>query len=455
MNINSKLFGTNGIRFIPGDDYDLEFVLNIGLSIGTFFRGADIVIGYDGRRSSPSLVNAISAGLMEAGKNVFAAGMVPTPALQLITQNSNFDGGIVITASHNPPQYNGVKVISTDGIELSRKDESLIEEIYFNHKYNRKNWNDVGQIHTYSSALDNYIDSIINNVDSTLIKNRKLKIVIDSGNGTQSLSAPLLTELLGCNVITLNSHIDGNFSGRGGEPTPKTLDLLSKSVIEYDADLGVGYDGDGDRSIFCDENGNVFWGDKSGTLIAQHLINKGMNSPIVTTIATSQIIDYVALDNHVDVHRTKVGSVDVSHKMKELDSIFGFEENGGCLYSPHIAVRDGGMATALMLEMLSSSEKSLSEHIEMLPKFYQLKTKFSCPVESRASIIDGISSVLTEKIDTTDGLKIWWDDSSWSLIRPSGTEPIIRLFSESNNESQLESVTKRCSTLIEDLIKNL
>ena len=135
--------------------------------------------------------------------------------------------------------------------------------------------------------------------------------------------------------------------------------------------------------------------------------------------------------------------------------IFGFEENGGCLYSPHIAVRDGGMATALMLEMLSSSEKSLSEHIEILPKFYQLKTKFSCPVESRASIIDGISSVLTEKIDTTDGLKIWWDDSSWSLIRPSGTEPIIRLFSESNNESQLESVTKRCSTLIEDLIKNL
>ncbi len=191
MNINSKLFGTNGIRFIPGDDYDLEFILNIGLSIGTFFRGVNVVIGCDGRRSSPSLVNAISAGLMESGKNVFVAGMVPTPALQLITQNSKFDAGIVITASHNPPQYNGIKVISADGIEISRKDESLIEGIYFNHKYNRKNWNGIGQIHTYSSALDNYIDSIINNVNSNLIKNRKLKIVIDSGNGTQSLSAPL------------------------------------------------------------------------------------------------------------------------------------------------------------------------------------------------------------------------------------------------------------------------
>ena len=455
MNINSKLFGTNGIRFIPGDDYNLDFILNIGLSIGTFFNGVDIVIGYDGRRSSPSLVNALSAGLMESGKNVFVAGMVPTPALQLITQNSKFNGGIVVTASHNPPQYNGIKVISSDGIEISRKDESLIEAIYFNNKYNRKNWNDVGQIYSYSSALDNYIDSIINNVDFHAIKNRKLKIVIDSGNGTQSLSAPALSELLGCDVVTLNSQIDGNFSGRGGEPTPQTLDLLSKSVIEHDADIGVGFDGDGDRSIFCDENGNVFWGDKSGTLIAKHLINKNINSPIVTTIATSQLIDHVASDNSVDVYRTKVGSVDVSHKMKELGSIFGFEENGGCLYSPHIAVRDGGMATALMLEILSSSEKSLSEHIELLPKFYQLKTKFSCPVESRASILDGLSSVLTEKIDKTDGLKIWWNDSSWSLIRPSGTEPIIRLFSESDNESQLKHITTHCSTLINDLINNL
>ena len=455
MNINSKLFGTNGIRFIPGDDYNLDFILNVGLSIGTFFNGVDIVVGYDGRRSSPSLVNALSAGLMESGKNVFVAGMVPTPALQLITQNSKFNGGIVVTASHNPPQYNGIKVISSDGIEISRKDESLIEAIYFNNKYNRKNWNDVGQIYSYSSALDNYIDSIINNVDFHAIKNRKLKIVIDSGNGTQSLSAPALAELLGCDVVTLNSQIDGNFSGRGGEPTPQTLDLLSKSVIEHNADIGVGFDGDGDRSIFCDENGNVFWGDKSGTLIAKHLINKNINSPIVTTIATSQLIDHVASDNSVDVYRTKVGSVDVSHKMKELGSIFGFEENGGCLYSPHIAVRDGGMATALMLEILSSSEKSLSEHIELLPKFYQLKTKFSCPVESRASILDGLSSVLTEKIDKTDGLKIWWNDSSWSLIRPSGTEPIIRLFSESDNEFQLKRITKHCSTLINDLINNL
>ena len=141
--------------------------------------------------------------------------------------------------------------------------------------------------------------------------------------------------------------------------------------------------------------------------------------------------------------------------MKELGSVFGFEENGGCLYSPHIAVRDGGMATALMLEILSSSEKSLSEHIELLPKFYQLKTKFSCPVESRVSILDGLSSILTEKTDKTDGLKVWWNDSSWSLIRPSGTEPIIRLFSESDNASQLKRINKQCSTLIEDLINNL
>lgn len=449
-----KLFGTNGIRFIPGHEFGLDFVVNIGLSVGTFFQGNDIIVGYDGRNSSPSLSKAISSGLMESGKNITDANMVPTPGLQLITQKS-YDGGIMITASHNPPEYNGIKVISSNGIEVSRKEETIIENIYFQKKYSRKNWQNVGHMSYNSSVISDYINSIIRNINSLSIKKRGLKIVIDSGNGTQALSAPILAEYLGCKVISLNSHIDSNFSGRGGEPTPKTLDLLSKSVIENQADIGVGYDGDGDRSIFCDENGIVFWGDKSGTLVAKHLILNGMKSPIVTTIATSQIIEDIASNYNVDVYRTKVGSVDVSHKMIELDSKFGFEENGGCLYSPHIAVRDGAMGTALMLELLSSSDKPLSKHLAELPNFYQSKTKFSCPIDDRDSILSSIASSLTEKIDQTDGLKIFWTDKSWSLIRPSGTEPIIRLFSESHSKSQLETITQKCSKLINEHVTNL
>tara|TARA_B100000029_G_C17609532_1_gene968977 strand:+ start:4504 stop:5871 length:1368 start_codon:yes stop_codon:yes gene_type:complete len=451
---DNKLFGTNGIRFIPGKEYGLDFIVNMGLSIGTFFDKPDIIVGFDGRNSSPSISRAISAGLMESGKNVISAGMVPTPALQLITKNS-YDGGVMITASHNPSEYNGIKVISSNGIEVSRSEEKIIENIYFQQKYNRQNWENVGKISSDTSSINNYIHSVIQNVDSSSIKNRKLKIVIDSGNGTQALAAPLISESLGCEVITVNNHIDGTFSGRGGEPTPDTLKFLSQSVVENNADIGVGFDGDGDRSIFCDEKGIVFWGDKSGTLVSEHLINKGIKSPIVTTIATSLIIEKVASKYNVNVHRTKVGSVDVSHKMLELDSKFGFEENGGCLYSPHVAVRDGGMGTALMLELLSFSDTTLSENLSTLPNFYQSKTKFSCPIDSRESIIHDIASSISEEIDQTDGLKIHWSENSWSLIRPSGTEPIIRLFSESDSQSHLDAIMTKCSTLVNDLIKNL
>ena len=451
---NKKLFGTNGIRFIPGTEYGLDFIVNMGLSIGSFFEGNNIIVGYDGRHSSPSISRAISAGLMESGKNVVFANMVPTPGIQLITKNS-FDGGVMITASHNPAEYNGIKVISSTGIEVSRSDEDIIEDIYFQKKYSRKDWQGVGNMTSNSSVVTDYINSVIKNVDSSSIKKRKLKIVIDSGNGTQALSAPFIAEDLGCEVITLNNHIDGNFSGRGGEPTPKTLDFLSKSVVENNADIGVGYDGDGDRSIFCDETGTVFWGDKSGTLVGEHLIQKGIKSPIVTTIATSQIIEKIASKYDVEVYRTKVGSVDVSHKMIELDSKFGFEENGGCLYSPHVAVRDGAMGTALMLELLSFSDKKLSQHLSILPQFYQHKTKFSCPIDSRDSIISNIASSLSETIDQTDGLKILWNANSWSLIRPSGTEPIIRLFSESDSQTHLDKITENCSKLINDLINDL
>ena len=449
-----KLFGTNGIRFIPGQEYGLDFIVNMGLSIGTFFKGNNIIVGFDGRHSSPSISRAISAGLMESGKNVISANMVPTPSLQLITKTS-YDGGVMITASHNPSEYNGIKVISSNGIEVSRSDEKIIEDVYSQKNFTKKTWENVGSINSNSTVITDYINSVIHNVDSLSIKKRKLKIVIDSGNGTQALSAPFIAESLGCEVITLNNHIDGNFSGRGGEPTPKTLSFLSQSVIENEADIGVGYDGDGDRSIFCDETGTVFWGDKSGTLVAEHLIQKGIKSPIVTTIATSQIIDKIALKYDVKVYRTKVGSVDVSHKMMELDSTFGFEENGGCLYSPHVAVRDGAMGTALMLELLASSEESLSTRLSSLPKFYQSKTKFVCPVDSRQSIISKIASSLTETIDQTDGLKILWSENSWSLIRPSGTEPIIRLFSESDNQNHLDQITETCSKLVNDLINDL
>ena len=440
MQNNRRLFGTNGIRGIPGKDLTMDFVSGIGLSIGNFFGSGNVLIGHDTRNSSLPLTKAISAGIMESGVNVTNAGLVPTPALQLLVKTQDYCGGVVVTASHNPPEYNGIKVINVDGIEISRDEERKLEAIYFSGKNKRATWNNLGVSKTEQRGIDIYKNSILENVDVDQLKLRKFKIVIDPGNGAQSIFAPYIFEQLGCEVIVINGHPDGNFSGRGGEPTPSSLLDLSNTVVEYSADFGVGYDGDGDRSIFSDEQGNVFWGDKSGTLICNHILNKHGNFPIITTLATSQIIDDIAFEHNAEVIRTNVGSIDVSHEMKKHNSYFGFEENGGCFYAPHLTARDGAMTTALMLETLSTSDKSLSTLISDLPVYYQFKTKFQCAVSKRNSVIDIIKQNTNKKFDASDGLKIWHDEKSWVLIRPSGTEPVIRLFAESNTKEKLDSV---------------
>ena len=455
MTTHKRLFGTNGIRGIPGRDLTLEFISEMGLSIGSFFGKGDILIGFDGRNSSPSISRAIAAGMMESGLDITDAGLIPTPALQLAIRNLSYDGGVMITASHNPSEYNGIKALSPSGVEITRDDEIELENIYYEKRYRRVKWNEVGHRGHDEKVIKNYIDSVVKHVDSQRIRDRKLTIVIDVGNGAQALSAPYIAERLACRVITLNGHVDGNLPGRGGEPTPDTLRDLSDSVKVYGADIGVGYDGDGDRSIFCDEKGEIFWGDKSGTLITGHVLESKRVAPVVTTIATSLIVDEIVKRYGSQVFRTRVGSVDVSYKMQEVNAIFGLEENGGCFYAPHMEVRDGGMATALMLELLAYSKKTLSSLLAELPSFFQSKTRFSCPIEKATMVLDIIANDAKGKVDKIDGVKIWEDDHSWILLRPSGTEPLLRLFGESNDIMRLEKMMSQYSDKVKSIMKTL
>jgi len=454
VNSRKKLFGTNGIRGIPGKDITLEFVSKIGLSLATFFKSGNILVGYDGRDSGPSLSRAIAAGLMEGGIDVTDAGMLPTPALQLAIPTLGFTGGVMITASHNPPEYNGIKALASAGIEVTREDENLIEGIYYDQKYQRAKWDAVGHLSKEERAIRLYIDSVVDQVDSRSLKERKATIVIDVGNGVQALAAPYIAERLGCKVITLNGHVDGKFPGRGAEPTPETLSDLSAAVRTYGADLGVGYDGDGDRSVFCDEKGEIFWGDKSGALICGHVLSTKKIAPIVTTIATSLIVDEVAKKFGSKVIRTRVGSVDVTYRMRLENSVFGMEENGGCFYAPLLEVRDGAMATALMLELLAISKRPLSSLLSDLPVFFQSKTKFSCPVDRRPKVLELFSSSVDARTDTLDGVKVWEDNQSWVLLRPSGTEPILRLFGESNSKHHLEAMMSRYVEKVEQILSS-
>ena len=451
MNKNMPLFGTNGIRGVFGKDLSLDFLVNITRSLAAYYKKGPILIGRDGRNSNNIMFNIVTAALNSDGLDTVDAGILPTPCLQYATKRNEFNGGIMITASHNPPEYNGLKPIANDGVELPRQDESVVEQIFENKTFITSEI--LGQNFKEEIIIDRYIDDVLALVDVDRIKKRKFKVTMDLGNGVQALVAPLLAKKLGCTVITVNGTIDGDFPGRGSEPTPSNLSLMSFIAKETNSDIGAAFDGDGDRSIFCDEKGIVSWGDKTGTLLAKYLIlTKHPKAKIVCPVNTTNILTKVAQDNGSEIIHTKVGSVEVSREMVKQGAIIGMEENGGFMYGVLNQVRDGALTTVLMLDLMASEEKSLSAILSSLPKVYQYKSKFECSEMGLIQkVVDSVKNHGSPmKIETLDGVKIWFDEESWLMLRPSGTEPLIRIYGESTDELLINSKVNEYTRLVKE-----
>ena len=432
-----KLFGTNGVRGVFSEDFTLEFVNDLVMSLAAYFKQGKILVGYDGRHSSPIVAKVVSSALNYSGLDCYMAGLVPTPCLEYATKKLGYDGGLMITASHNPPQYNGIKPVASDGVEISREDERKIEQIFA-----EKNWikaSTFGKSFEETNVISTYIDGIISLIDIDSIKAKKFKVCLDLGNGAQAVTAKKLCENLDCDVHTINEEINGDFPGRGSEPTPQNLDELSKLVVDTNSNFGIAFDGDGDRSIFCDETGKILTGDSSALLLCDYLLQQYPNSQVVTCLNSGNIIENIVEKTNSHVVRTKVGSVEVSRRMVNDDALVGYEENGGFMFGNHNHVRDGAMTLALMLDLLSKSQLDLSCNIENLPPSFTTKTKIECSLEKSKIVI---SELLKEFPDsnTSDGIKIQVDKDNWVMIRPSGTEPIIRIYGESNSQQNLDSL---------------
>lgn len=432
-----RLFGTNGVRGVFEKDLTLEFITDLTLSIATYFKRGPILVGYDGRDSSPLIARTVCSTLNYAGLDCKNAGLVPTPCLEYATKKLGYNGGIMITASHNPPEYNGIKPVASDGVEISRDDELVIEDIFF-----RRDWmkgSEHGKTRIEEGASQAYLDGIKSQIDTDKVKSKELTVVLDLGNGAQSITAPQLCGELGCTVATLNQTIDGQFPGRGSEPMPDNLSELSGKIKDEDADIGVAFDGDGDRSLFCDENGNILSGDKSALLLSEYLLGKKPGSEIFTCLNSGSLIESVAKKYNSKVTRTKVGSVEVSRTMIPHKALVGFEENGGFMYGPHNYVRDGAMTLALMLEMLATKDKPLSNIVGDLPESFTTKDKIPCSKDQAKTLIAALKSEYPSA-QTQDGIKIVFDENNWIMIRSSGTEPIVRIYGESDSQQKLDSL---------------
>jgi phosphomannomutase/phosphoglucomutase len=451
---SSKLFGTNGIRGVVNKELTPEMAIKVSSSIGTFFEKKNLLVGHDARTSGPMFAKAVISGLTATGCNVFFSGMAPTPALQYAVKNHGMDGGVIITASHNPPEYNGIKVVWNDGIEISHEQEMEIENIYFEDETVFAEWDKLGTTHELAGVNDEYIEAIKKHVDVAKIAEKHYHVVVDAANSVGGLTAPRLLRDLGCKVTSINANIDGTFPGRLPEPRPENLQETALTVKAVGADLGVAFDGDADRSIFVDEKGEIYWGDKTFALIEKHFLEDNPNAKIVTPVSSSTLVKDIADAHKGEIVWTKVGSVTVSQKMKELKAKLGGEENGGVFYGPHQAVRDGAMTTALIMEIMAETGEKLSKLIAEQPQYFLEKGKVECPEDKKEEVLEKLlEQVKGSNISTIDGVKIWFEDKSAILVRPSGTEPVYRLYAEAKNQEKALKLIEDYSSKLRKILE--
>ena len=444
-----QLFGTNGIRGVVGETITAEFAYGIGSSLASLFKDKKILVGRDGRTSSQMLAEASIAGILAQGRNVEDCGVITTPGLQFLSKISA-SPALVITASHNPPEYNGFKVVDKDGVEIPREKEEQVENLVA-----RDSWKTVkqpGGRESRTLPLEPYLASIANHVKRKKVVGGQ-KVVVDTGNGVSALTTPVLLRSVGCRVVTINDNIDGSFPGRNSEPRPENLGPLSDMVREEKAAFGVAHDGDGDRAVFVDDAGVVHSGDESLTLIANEVLRKNPGSKVVTPVNSSQSVTEVARKRRGKMVLTKVGSIHVARTMIRQKAILGGEENGGIFYAPHQPVRDGTMATVLILNSIVENRMPLSKLMARLPSYFMHKEKRACPDKRKNDVMKRIRQRLGDRVTSTiDGIRVDIKDRGWFLVRPSGTEPLIRIYVEGKTQNNLKQLLDEFKPLFDQTI---
>ncbi|MGI6394466.1 MAG: phosphoglucosamine mutase [bacterium] len=441
-----KLFGTDGIRG-KANLYPLlpETVATIGRAITSYFSkngktSVNAAIGMDPRASSQMLLNAISSGIMGAGGDVFNLGVTPTPLVSDFVRHNNCDFGIVISASHNPFYDNGIKIFNNSGEKLSDSEELEIEKIFFEEKC--QNENSIGKIIDKTESYKEYVVRL-KNTFSKKLKNCSFKICVDCANGASFKVAPeLFQSIKGITSYFSSINPNGfNINDNCGALFPEKL---SASVIEKKCDIGITYDGDADRLITVDENGNVVDGDQLIAIFAKHLKkSKNLNNnTVVTTIMSNSGFEKFLLKEEIKLLRTSVGDRYVFEKMKEIGAVLGGENSGHIIFSNINPTGDGILASLMILAVMNSTKKKLSELASEVKLYPQILTKIKVNEKRPLETIPGLKELVKKEEQTLSGGRI--------LIRYSGTEPVLRIMAEG---PEIESVRKTVKNLA-DFFKN-
>ncbi|WP_297468033.1 phosphoglucosamine mutase [Thermococcus sp.] len=431
-----KLFGTAGIRGRLWEKVTPELAMKVGMAIGTY-RGGKAVVARDGRTSSVMLKNALVSGLLASGMEVLDADLIPTPALAWATREHG-DAGVVITASHNPPTDNGIKVFNGDGTEFYVEQERELEKIIFSGNFRKAEWNEIKTVKPLD-VIEDYIQAVLDFVNHET----SLKVLYDGANGSGSVLAPYLLREMGAKVISINAHVDGHFPGRKPEPRYENIAYLGKLVKELGVDLTIAQDGDADRIAIFDEKGNYVDEDTVIALFAKHYVEENGGGVVVTSINTGSRIDEVVEKAGGKVVRVPLGQP--HDGIKRYKAIFAGEP--WKLVHPKFGNWIDSFVTMALLIKMIDENGPLSKLVSEIPVYYLRKENVPCPDEFKAKVVENARKKLEETLGgeirevlTISGFRFNLRDGSWVLVRPSGTEPKVRVVVEGPSEKRRDEL---------------
>ncbi len=448
-----QFFGTSGIRGVVGKELSPILAARIGSAVATYIDSGKVIVGHDTRISSPMIEAALISGLLSSSSNVQKLGLVPTPTLAYSTEALNAAAGIMITASHNPPEYNGVKIFNSDTMAYSDVQQMEIEQIIKQNRFHLASWENLGHA-IDAHETSRYVKMVL---DAVELK-KQWWVVLDCGCGATSHIAPTIFRKLNCKVTTINAQPDGFFPGRSPEPKPETLTHLCSVVKQLKADIGIAYDGDGDRMAVVDENGKMLLFDQLLAAYSVYAVRKYNDGVVVTHVDASRCIDEAVGMAGGKVVRTLVGDVNIAMAIKEHRAIFGGEPVGSWIHPQHHLCPDGILSSALLLEALENEGKTLSQFISKIPVYLLLREKVPCPDELKPKVMEKIQKAAPKmypkinEILTVDGLRFELPEG-WVVIRPSGTEPVIRVAVEAKTRKEAEKLLQIALQTIKKALK--
>lgn len=447
------LFGSSGIRGVANETLTPAFAMRVAASAGTVWTADRAAIARDTRTTGPMLVAAAASGLASTGTTVEELGVVPTPGVQAYAEAVGYPA-IVITASHNPPEYNGIKLIGADGAELAVADLERIESVFLDETTAPVAWDAVGEIESVEGVNRQYREEVLGAVDRERIAAAELVVAVDPGHGAGAITSPRFFRDLGCDVVTVNAQPDGHFPGRNPEPVPAELEDLCRLVEAADADIGIAHDGDADRAIFVDESGACIQGDTALAALAAGSLEAG--DVTVSAVNVSQRLVDAATSVDARVELTPIGSTHLMTRIRELEEAgervpIAGEGNGGIIFPDYRLARDGMYTAARFLELLA--EQPASAVVEPFDGYHNVRINLSYESDAeRERMVDAIERFAADadaEVTTIDGYRLDYGDA-WVLARESGTEPLIRIYAESREPARAEELAEQMKTAVTD-----